>query len=66
MCTTIHLYRTNSRREEPVIRSFDPLSVPISEELLNDPQLGKFARAEIWIASQSPLTGQFNFYVNIG
>ena len=56
MCTTIHLYRTNSRREEPVIRSFDPLSVPISEELLNDPQLGKFARAEIWIAKDIDMT----------
>jgi len=56
MCATIRLYRTTSRKEEPVIRVFDPLNVPISEELLNDPQLGKFARAEIWIAKDIDMT----------
>jgi len=25
MCATIRLYRTTSRKEEPVIRVFDPL-----------------------------------------
>ncbi len=55
MCATIRLYRTTSWKEEPVICAFD-LSVPISEELLNDPQLGEFARAEIWVAKDIDMT----------